>query len=103
MRRPGIGEVNLGALSGAVIGAIGGLFAVGLPAAIIYHNPAMLLATPKLNLISFLLSGVSGWLIGGQLGPRVAGYNQRGEVVAGGAAGLIPVLVIALWGWYMVS
>ena len=30
MRNPGFGETNLGALSGAVVGAIGGLFAIGI-------------------------------------------------------------------------
>lgn len=103
MQRPDIGEVNLGAVVGAVVGAIGGLFAVGVAPAIDTGNLARLFAYPKIGLICWLLSGVAGWLIGGQIGPRL-GYrfnHRRAEAIGGGLGGLVPVIGIALWGWYM--
>jgi hypothetical protein len=105
MRKPPIGEYNLGALAGAVIGSIGGLFAVGLPPAILARNPALLFGTPILGLISWLVSGVLGWLLGGQIGPRLGEKygSQQSEIVGGALAGLIPVMSIILWSWYMVT
>jgi hypothetical protein len=105
MQNPTIGESNLGALVGAVVGAIGGLFAVGIAPALITGHLARLFAYPKIGLICWLTSGAVGWLIGGQLGPRL-GYkfnHTRAEVVGGVLGGLVPVVIIALWGWYMVT
>jgi hypothetical protein len=102
---PSFGGTNMGALSGSIAGAIGGLFALGIAPAITSHNPAMLFETPVLGLISFFISGGLGWLIGGQLGPRMARrftFNQA-EIIGGSAGGLMPVIALALWGWYMVA
>ncbi len=87
---------------GAIVGGIGGLFAIGLAAAIINHSPARLFATPILSLISWIISGPSGWILGGQIGPRLGmRYQSRdGEIVGGIIGGLIPVVSIALYGWY---
>jgi len=103
MRKPGFGEANMGALAGAVIGAIGGLFAIGIGPAIAAQNIRLLVGTPVLAIISLLVCGPLGWLIGGQIGPRVGGkFNtQRAEAIGGIIGGLIPVLLVALWGWYM--
>ncbi len=105
MRKPGLGELNLGALAGAVVGSIGGLFAVGLAPAIILRDFARLFGTPKLGMICWLIAGALGWFIGGQIGPRVADrFNiNRAELIGGGLGGLIPVILIALWGWYMTT
>lgn len=105
MQGPGLGEASQGAVAGAVVGATGGLFAAGLARAIIGHSPALLLDTPRVNMICWFISLLLGWLIGGQLGPRLGQkFNSlRVEIVAGGIGGLIPVLAIALWGWYMVT
>jgi hypothetical protein len=102
--RPGLGEANLGALVGAVVGAIGGLFAIGIGPAIIGQSAARLVGTPILGFHSFLVSGPVGWLIGGQIGPRLGDKfnNQRAEIAGGIVAGLIPVILIGFWGWYMV-
>lgn len=102
---PRLWEASQGALVGAVVGAIGGLFAVGIAPAILTRDPAMLFATPKLGLICWLVSGIVGWLLGGQFGPR---FNRRFEIrgaeIAGGIiGGLIPITLIALWGWYLVT
>ena len=105
MRKPSIGEFNLGALAGAVVGSIGGLFAVGLPPAILARNPAALFETPKVGLLCWLLGGLLGWFLGGQVGPRLGEkfYSQQAELFGGALAGLVPVVSIALWSWYMVT
>jgi hypothetical protein len=104
MQKPSFGETNLGALVGAVVGSVGGLFAVGIAPAIVGKSLALLFATPILSLASWIVSGCVGWVIGGQLGPRLGALfrTSRGEIVGGVVGGLIPVVSIALWGWYMV-
>jgi hypothetical protein len=105
MRKPSIGEYNLGALAGAVVASIGGLFAVGLPPAILARNPALLFGTPILGLVSWLVSGILGWLLGGQVGPRLGEKyrSQQAEIFGGALAGLVPVVCITLWSWYMAT
>jgi hypothetical protein len=101
---PSFGGANMGALAGSIAGAIGGLFALGIGPALISRNAALLFETPILGLASFLISGGLGWIIGGQLGPRL-GQRFRfgsGEIIAGSVGGLVPVIALALWGWYMV-
>jgi hypothetical protein len=105
MRRPSLGEFNLGALAGAIVGSIGGLFAIGLARAILGRNLALLFGTPILAMLSWVVCGLVGWLLGGQIGPRFGeSYGSpRVEMFAGAVAGLIPVVAIALWGWYMTA
>ena len=104
MRKPGLGEASQGALAGAVVGAIGGLFAVGLAPALIYRHLAILFSTPILGLICCAVSGPIGWLVGGQLGPRLGDRfrSDRAEMVGGVLGGLVPIILVALFGWYMV-
>lgn len=105
MNGPNPGEFNLGALAGAVVGAIGGLFAIGLAPALIGHSFRLLFATPNLGLICWVISGVAGWFIGGQIGPRLGMRlgSQRVELIAGAFSGLVPVALIASLGWYLVT
>lgn len=105
MRKPGFGESNVGAMAGAVVGSIGGLFALGLAPAIVGRNITLLFATPILGLFSWLVSLGTGWMIGGQIGPRLGENfrNVKAEAVGGAIGGLIPVVLIALWGWYMIT
>jgi hypothetical protein len=105
MRNPGFGEANLGALAGAVVGAIGGLFAIGIGPAIAARNLALLFGTPILGLISWVICGLLGWVLGGQIGARLGEKfaSQKVEIIGGGVAGLMPVLLIAYWGWSMVQ
>ena len=105
MRKPALGQASLGALAGAVVAAVGGLFAVGIAPAIVGRHAALLFATPRLGLLCWLISGLAGWLIGGQIGPQLGDRfnNQRAEILGGALGGVIPVTVIALWGWYMIT
>ena len=103
MSNPRLGEYNLGALAGAVVGAIGGLFAIGAVRAILAGNATLLFATPILGLLSWVVCGLVGWFVGGQIGPRLGEkyYSQRAEMIGGAVGGLFPVLLVALWAWYM--
>lgn len=104
-RKPPFGESNLAALIAAVIGSIGGLFALGLIPAILARNPQFLAVAPKMNVISFFLCGALGWFLGGQLGPRLENvFGEKNGYIAGGIlGGLIPVLCIAAIGWYLAT
>ena len=105
MRPPPEGKSQIGAVSGLVVGAIGGLFALGLAPAILERNPTFLFATPMLSLVSWVVSGFSGWFLGGLIG-RVMGKlfkSVKAEATGGAFGGLIPVLAIAWLGWYMVT
>jgi hypothetical protein len=88
-------------LAGAVVGAIGGLFAVGIVDAITQRNLS-LIVKPTLGVIGLLLSGPSGWLLGGQIGPRFgeAFRSVRAEIAGGVLGGLVPVVLVALWAWW---
>jgi len=105
MNRPHVGQANLGALAGAVIGAIGGLFGIGIAPAVAGKDPALLFQTPILGFFCFLVGGTFGWLIGGQIGPRLAGKLGRPivELIGGAFGGIVPVALIAWWGWYMIK
>ena len=101
--KPRFGESNLGALVGAIVGATGGLFAVGIAPAIMDRNIALLIGYPRVGALCMLVSGLVGWLLGGQLGPRFGDKfdTQRAEITGGALGGLAAVLLIALWGLYM--
>ena len=103
MLKTPLGEYNMGALAGAVVGSIGGLFAIGVVRAILGRNIALLLGTPILGVASFLVCGIAGWLVGGQIGPRLGEkyYSPRGEILGGALGGVIPVLLVAAWALYM--
>lgn len=88
---------------GAIVGSIGGLFAIGLVRAILLQNVVQLFSTPKLGLICWILCGAIGWFLGGQIGPWLGQRldSPRAEVLGGALGGLIPVLLLAAWAWYM--
>jgi hypothetical protein len=101
--KPGLGQSNLGAVVGAVVGATGGLFAVGIARAILSHKLAFLIETPMVGLLCMLVSGPIGWLLGGQIGPRLGEKHdtQRAEIIGGVLGGLVPVVLLALLAWYL--
>ncbi len=101
----GFGGFKLGAMAGGVVGAVGGLFAVGVARALYEHNPRLLLETPTLSFVCWVVGGLTGWLMGGQLGRRLGMVfrSERAEIVGGVVGGLIPVALMAYWGWYLAS
>jgi hypothetical protein len=98
-----MGEYRLSALIGAVVGSIGGLFAIGLVRAIIAHNIILMLRFPILGLVSWVVCGGIGWLLGGLIGSRLGEKfdSQQAEILGGALGGVIPVVLVALWAWYM--
>jgi hypothetical protein len=105
MMKPQLLQPSLGAIVGTIVGSIGGLFALGIAPAILTRDPSMFRATPVLSVICWLVSGGVGWVLGGQLGLRLnERFDHRNAEVTGGiVGGLIPIVLIALWGWYVVT
>jgi hypothetical protein len=101
--QPRLGESSLGALIGAIAGATGGLFAVGITRAILSHKLAYLIDLPVLGALCMVISGPIGWLLGGQIGPRLGDRfnSQRAELLGGLLGGLVPVFLLAIWAWYL--
>ena len=103
MKGPGFGEANIGAMIGAITGGIGGLFAIGIAGAVIERSIAVLFEYPTLSLLSWVFSGPTGWILGGQIGPRLGMRfrKRKAEITGGIVGGLIPVIIVALVGWYL--
>jgi len=104
MREPSVGKENLGAVIGAVTGALGGLFAVAIPLAILTRSLQALSAARTFGLISFLVCPPIGWFAGGYLCHAITKrFGERKAAVLGGlVGGLLPVTGFALWGFYMI-
>ena len=64
-----------------------------------------MLGTPVFALISWAICLICGWIIGGQLGPRLGTKfkSLRAEIIGGVIGGLLPVIAIAMWSWYVVT
>lgn len=102
MNRPPPGELNPGAVAGAIAGSIGGLFAVGLPPAIAARSFGLLFAAPLFALLGWLFSLSIGWGLGGLFGNAVRGKlkNPATELVIGAIGGIIPVVAIMFLSWW---
>ena len=105
MKKPRLGEANFGAVVGVVVGAIGGLVAVGIPWAIVKGDIKALSDARTYSLIGFIVSAPIGWLLGGQIGPRLEGVlSERNAGLLGGLlGGLVPIAALALWGWRLIQ
>ncbi len=103
MSKPPLGEYSLSALAGAIVGSIGGLFAIGLVRAILAHKLALIFSFPILGFISWIVCGTIGWFLGGWLGPRCGARfgSYQAELLGGALGGLIPVVLLAIWTWHM--
>jgi len=103
MKRPRFGESNLSALIGAIVGSVGGLFAVGLVPAIHTRDVAQFVATPVVSFVGWIIGGIVGWITGGQIGPRFETRlgERKANLLGGILGGLIPILSIAAWSWHM--
>jgi len=102
MKEPSFGKENLGAVIGAVTGAMGGLFAVAIPLAILTRNFQALSAARTFGLISFLVCTPIGWFAGGYLSHALAKRLslQKAGILGGIIGGMFPVTGFALWGYY---
>ncbi|MBP9901304.1 MAG: hypothetical protein V9H26_05115 [Verrucomicrobiota bacterium] len=104
MKEPSIGKENLGAVIGAVTGALGGLFAVAIPLAILTRNLQALSAARTFGLVSFLVCTPIGWFAGGYLSHAMTKRlgEKKAAMIGGLIGGLFPVTGFALWGFYMI-
>jgi hypothetical protein len=105
MKKPRFGEGSLGAVAGAVTGAFGGLVAVVLPLAIMTRDIQALSAARTFGIIGWVICCPVGWLLGGQIGPRLEmslGERKAG-IIGGIVGGLVPVAGFVLLGWYLVT
>jgi len=98
-----MGQANLAALIGGSVGSITGLFAMGIIPALLEKDLHRLMTQPNLSLFCFFIGGVIGWLVGGQVGPRIekARAPQRAHIVGGTIGGLIPFAGFVLLGWFL--
>lgn len=103
MRKLDLNEVGLGAVIGVAISGVGGLFAIQSVHAIMEGSARVLIETPKVTLLSWLICVPLGWFFGGVVGPRLGERfgSQKAEILAGAIGGLLPVLAIAALGWYI--
>lgn len=104
MKEPSFGKENMGAVIGAVTGALGGLFAVAIPLAILTRSLQALSAARTFGLISFLVCTPIGWFAGGSISHALAKRIgvQRAGILGGIIGGSLPVSGFALWGFYMI-
>ncbi len=105
INKPSFGQANLAALIALAVGSILGLFALGSIAAIVAREPQWLAVAPKANIFSFFVCGAVGWLLGGQIGPRLEKLLglRNGHIVGGIVGGLVPVAIVAGYGWYLAT
>lgn len=105
MKEPSFGKENLGAVIGAVTGALGGLFAVAIPLAILTRNLQALSAARTLGIISFLVCTPIGWFAGGYISHALTKSlgAQKAGILGGIVGGLLPVTGSALWGYYYMT
>ena len=92
-----------GALAGAIVAGVGGLFAVGVARAILYRDASLVFRFPMLGMLCLAVSGPVGWYLGGRLGPLLGRKlnSPAGEIFGGVCGGLLPVLAVLLLGWYL--
>jgi hypothetical protein len=98
-----MGQANLAALIGGSIGSITGLFAMGIVPALMEQDVHRLMTQPNLSLFCFFIGGAVGWLVAGQIGPRLEQPRaiQRAHIIGGIVGGLIPFAGFVLLGWFL--
>jgi len=103
--KPTFGQPNLAALIALAIGSILGLFALGSIPAVVAREPQFLAVAPTMNIISFFVCGIVGWLVGGQIGPRLEKPlgPRNGQITGGIIGGLVPAAIVAGYGWYLAT
>ena len=105
MRNPEFGRPNYGGMAGAVVGGIGGLFALFLVPALWTRNVEWMLQYRLLNFIAWAVSLPVGWCLGWLLGRPLGNWfrSQAAELAGGVLGGLLTIGLVAAYGWYLVT
>lgn len=103
MRGPTEREGDRGALTGAIVAGVGGLFAMGVARAVIYRDLSLVFRFPMLGTGCLVVCGPIGWFLGGRLGPLLGRRrnSQALEIIGGLLGGLLPVSAVLFLGWYL--
>ncbi len=92
-------------MAGAVVGGIGGLFALFFVPAILTGDVQWVITYRMLNVIAWAVSlpvgWCLGWLIGRPLGNKL--QSERAEMAGGILGGLLTIALVATYGWYLVK
>jgi hypothetical protein len=99
----GPGRNNLGGMIGAAIGAMGGLFALGIAPAIALREPRLLINTPILNGLCWAASLPIGWVLGSLLGSFLGRKfrSEKAEMTGGVVGGILTVVLGTVVGWWL--
>lgn len=102
MNGPEFGRPNFGGLAGAVVGGIGGVFALFVVPAIIKRDPQWMISFRFFTLLACIVSLIVGWCLGWAIGRPLGNKlrSQRAEMVGGALGGLLTVGLVAAYGWY---
>jgi hypothetical protein len=90
-------------MAGAAVGAMGGLFSLGVGPAISLGDPRLLFNTPKLSMICWLVSLAVGWGIGSFIGPLLGRKfrSERAEIMGGVIGGVLTIALGSGVGWLL--
>ncbi len=106
MRNPeDFGRPNYGAMAGAVVGGIGGLFALGLIPAIITRDIHWVVDLRTANVLGWVVSVPLGWVFGSLIGRPLGNKfrSERFEIAGGIVGGLLIIGVVAAFGYYLAT
>lgn len=90
-------------MTGAAVGAMGGLFSLGIVPAVALGDPRVLLNTPLLNGLCWVVSLLIGWSLGSLLGVSCGRRfrSERAEIAGGALGGVATIGLGALIGWWL--
>ncbi len=102
MREPEFGRPNYGGMAGAVVGGIGGLFALFLVPALLSRDVQWMISFRLYNVLAWIVSLPVGWCLGWLIGRPAGNWlrSQNAEIAGGVLGGLLTVGLVALYGWY---
>ena len=92
-------------MAGAVVGGIGGLFALFFVPAVVTGDVQWVLTYRLLNVIAWMFSLAVGWCLGWVIGRPLGNKfrSERAEMAGGVLGGLLTIGLVAGYGWYLAT